>query len=78
MDTRGARSNGECNRAPVWEIKGASFSVSTKHTVHTAAGISIRFPRIERIRDDKDHKSANTVEEIVELASLDPISYMNK
>lgn len=43
-------------KAPVWEITGAEFS---KSTTHTAAGISIRFPRVTRIRDDKDWKTAN-------------------
>ncbi|KAJ7388204.1 DNA ligase 3 [Desmophyllum pertusum] len=43
-------------KAPVWEITGAEFS---KSTTHTADGISIRFPRVTRIRDDKDWKTAN-------------------
>uniref|UniRef100_A0A1B6C8P5 DNA ligase n=1 Tax=Clastoptera arizonana TaxID=38151 RepID=A0A1B6C8P5_9HEMI len=46
---------------PVWEITGAEF---TKHDVHTAAGISIRFPRVTRIRNDKDWKSATTLSEL--------------
>lgn len=41
--------------APVWEITGAEFSHSS---THTAAGISIRFPRVTRIRDDKDWTTA--------------------
>ena len=40
----------------MWEITGAEFS---KSTTHTADGISIRFPRVTRIRDDKDWKTAN-------------------
>ena len=43
-------------KAPVWEITGAEFS---KSTTHTADGISIRCPRVTRIRDDKDWKTAN-------------------
>ena len=35
---------------PVWEITGAEFS---KSTTHTADGISTRFPRVTRIRDNK-------------------------
>lgn len=42
-------------RAPVWEIIGAEFS---KAEIHTADGISIRFPRIQKIRDDKTWKEA--------------------
>lgn len=39
----------------VWEITGAEFSKSESHT---ADGISIRFPRVTKIRDDKDWKTA--------------------
>lgn len=46
---------------PVWEITGAEF---TQHEVHTADGISIRFPRVTRIRNDKNWKSATTLEEL--------------
>jgi DNA ligase-3 len=36
--------------SPVLEITGAEFSESSHHT---ADGISVRFPRITKIRDDK-------------------------
>jgi DNA ligase-3 len=52
-------------RSPVWEIEGAQF---TKSERHTAAGISIRFPRIARFRDDKDWSTATTLKELVNLA----------
>uniref|UniRef100_F6YGC6 DNA ligase n=1 Tax=Ornithorhynchus anatinus TaxID=9258 RepID=F6YGC6_ORNAN len=48
-------------RAPVWEITGAEFSRSE---AHTADGISIRFPRCTRIRDDKDWKSATNLQQL--------------
>ncbi|XP_069002021.1 DNA ligase 3 [Embiotoca jacksoni] len=51
-------------RAPVWEITGAEFS---KSEMHTADGISIRFPRMTRIRDDKDWKSATNLQQLKEL-----------
>lgn len=47
---------------PVWEITGAEFT--QQHDVHTADGISIRFPRVTRIRDDKTWKEATNVEEL--------------
>ncbi|XP_069395877.1 DNA ligase 3 isoform X2 [Paralichthys olivaceus] len=55
-----------CNpeKAPVWEITGAEFS---KSEMHTADGISIRFPRMTRIRDDKDWKSATNLHQLKEL-----------
>ncbi|EDO37995.1 predicted protein [Nematostella vectensis] len=46
-------------KAPVWEITGAEFS---KSTTHTADGISIRFPRVTRIRDDKDWETATDLD----------------
>ncbi|KAM6907355.1 DNA ligase 3 [Xenentodon cancila] len=51
-------------QAPVWEITGAEFS---KSEMHTADGISIRFPRMTRIRDDKDWKSATNLQQLKEL-----------
>ncbi|XP_041479664.1 DNA ligase 3-like [Lytechinus variegatus] len=42
-------------KAPVWEIIGAEF---TQSETHTAGGISIRFPRVTRFRDDKDFETA--------------------
>lgn len=50
--------------APVWEITGAEFSTSTRHS---ADNISIRFPRMTRIRDDKDWESATTLAELKRL-----------
>lgn len=44
--------------APIWEIMGAEFS---KAEVHTADGISIRFPRIAKVRDDKTWENATDV-----------------
>ncbi|XP_023727317.1 DNA ligase 3 isoform X2 [Cryptotermes secundus] len=49
---------------PVWEITGAEF---TQHEVHTASGISIRFPRVTRIRDDKTWKTATSLPELKDL-----------
>ncbi|XP_041947215.1 DNA ligase 3 [Alosa sapidissima] len=51
-------------QAPVWEITGAEFS---KSEMHTADGISIRFPRCTRIRDDKDWKTATNLPQLKEL-----------
>ncbi|KAL2742350.1 DNA ligase 3 isoform X1 [Vespula maculifrons] len=51
-------------KQPVWEITGAEF---TNQGVHTADGISIRFPRVTRIRDDKDWSTATNLNELREL-----------
>ena len=50
--------------SPVWEITGAEFS---KAEIHTAAGISIRFPRCTKIRKDKDWKTATSLSELKAL-----------
>ncbi len=48
-------------KSPVWEITGAEF---TKAEIHTADGISIRFPRITKRRDDKDWRTATSLEHL--------------
>ncbi|XP_017483608.1 PREDICTED: DNA ligase 3 isoform X3 [Rhagoletis zephyria] len=52
------------NKMPVWEITGAEF---TKSEAHTAAGISIRFPRITRLRADKSADHANDLKYLQKL-----------
>ncbi|KAK6630885.1 hypothetical protein RUM44_003055 [Polyplax serrata] len=51
-------------KMPVWEITGAEF---TCNQVHTADGISIRFPRVTKIRSDKDWSTATNLEELKNL-----------
>lgn len=51
-------------KQPVWEISGAEF---TQHDVHTADGISIRFPRVTRIREDKNWETATNLQELQDL-----------
>lgn len=51
-------------KMPVWEITGAEF---TKSNEHTASGISIRFPRITRLRDDKSAQQATDLEHLEKL-----------
>ena len=54
-------------KSPVWEITGAEFSFSK---THTADGISIRFPRVTKVRDDKSWKEATNLERLKELFKL--------
>ncbi|XP_050438393.1 DNA ligase 3 isoform X3 [Adelges cooleyi] len=54
-------------KMPVWEISGAEF---TQADVHTANGISIRFPRVTKIRDDKHWESATSLAELQRLFDL--------
>jgi len=55
----------------VWEITGAEF---TNQGVHTADGISIRFPRVTRIRPDKNWSTATSLNELRELFRKKPES----
>eukprot|EP00050_Salpingoeca_kvevrii_P020889 m.103651 g.103651 ORF g.103651 m.103651 type:complete len:1100 (+) comp9072_c0_seq1:161-3460(+) len=50
--------------APVWEITGAEFTESKSHS---ANGISIRFPRVTKIRDDKSWDTATNLAELTHL-----------
>lgn len=58
-------------KQPVWEITGAEF---TNQGVHTADGISIRFPRVTRIRHDKDWSTATSLNELRALFKKKPDS----
>ncbi|EDQ89519.1 uncharacterized protein MONBRDRAFT_25238 [Monosiga brevicollis MX1] len=49
------------NQAPILEIAGAEFSESR---AHSADGISIRFPRIARVRSDKNADTATSLSEL--------------
>lgn len=52
------------SKMPVFEVTGAEF---TQSDVHTASSISIRFPRITKIRKDKSPEQATSLEELVHL-----------
>lgn len=49
-------------KMPVFEVTGAEFTESTTHTA-----ISIRFPRITKVRDDKSPDQATNLEELLHL-----------
>lgn len=62
-------------QAPVWEIAGSEF---TRSPVHTAQGLSLRFPRLLKTRADKDfatHTNLSALTDIAKLSSAKKRSY---
>ncbi len=59
----------------VMEIQGAEITVSPIHTcaygkIEKDSGLALRFPRLVKIRDDKNAEDATTTNEIIELYKM--------
>ena len=65
------------NPCQVWEIRGADLTLSPVHKAglgyvanHRDSGVSLRFPRFVRVRDDKAVEDATTSKQVADMFAM--------
>ncbi|KAJ9188784.1 hypothetical protein P3X46_000148 [Hevea brasiliensis] len=62
----------------VWEVKAAELTISCVYFAAFGKGISLQFPRLVKVREDKSPEKASSSAEVVEMYNVQKLREQNK